>query len=233
MDMWDHHPWKASAARVDEMAGKVNKFIEEARNKGALIIHSPSDCGNQYDRSATTEERGAMDMAATALKDSPWCQNTKGDKKFWDQIKGSVPIHPNENKDGGSDPTRQTKTISVRPGDAICAEGFPHAFTTFMSLIQDREELVYVGVATNMCILNRYNGQCSIREHFPSRRLFLVRDLTDVQYEVDNFPKMDHFLAIDYVVDWISWTLNVDTLTSDVLLGGDPFRFQGDTRPRK
>lgn len=42
MDIWDNHPSQGTAARDDELAVPVNKFISAARDHGALIIHSPS-----------------------------------------------------------------------------------------------------------------------------------------------------------------------------------------------
>ena len=42
-DMWDEHWCKGATRRVAEMAPRMNEVIREARKRGVLIIHCPSD----------------------------------------------------------------------------------------------------------------------------------------------------------------------------------------------
>src|SRR4051812_40738434 len=42
-DMWDTHTCPNSAARVAEMAPRMNEVIKAARARGVFIIHCPSD----------------------------------------------------------------------------------------------------------------------------------------------------------------------------------------------
>ena len=47
-DMWDKHWCKGATSRVAEMAPHMNKVISIARDKGAHIVHAPSDCMDYY-----------------------------------------------------------------------------------------------------------------------------------------------------------------------------------------
>jgi hypothetical protein len=68
MDMWDKHWCKGATQRVKELAGPINSFIKVLRDKGALIIHSPSDVVDFYERTtATSEERQARKNATNAI----------------------------------------------------------------------------------------------------------------------------------------------------------------------
>ena len=49
-DMWDKHWCDAATDRVAELACHINKFVTEARERGALIIHAPSDTMGFYDK---------------------------------------------------------------------------------------------------------------------------------------------------------------------------------------
>src|SRR5438045_6614065 len=42
-DMWDQHWCQGATARVSEMAPRMNDVIKEARRRGVLIIHAPSE----------------------------------------------------------------------------------------------------------------------------------------------------------------------------------------------
>src|SRR4029453_7960296 len=41
-DMWDNHWCAAAAARVSQMAPRVNEAVKAARSRGVFIIHCPS-----------------------------------------------------------------------------------------------------------------------------------------------------------------------------------------------
>src|SRR5213592_4626747 len=48
-DMWDNHWCTAAAARVNEMAPRVNEFLKVARARKVFIIHCPSDTMKFYE----------------------------------------------------------------------------------------------------------------------------------------------------------------------------------------
>ncbi|MBL8792919.1 MAG: hypothetical protein JNM56_03370, partial [Planctomycetia bacterium] len=47
-DMWDKHWCACSTKRVGEMAPRMNEVVSALREKGALIIHCPSDTMEFY-----------------------------------------------------------------------------------------------------------------------------------------------------------------------------------------
>jgi hypothetical protein len=58
-----------------------------------------------------------------------------------------------------------------------------------------------------------------------------VRDLTDVMYNHRSAPYVDHFTGGDMFTEYIERYL-CPTITSDQVLGGKPFQFNEDKRPR-
>jgi hypothetical protein len=80
-----------------------------------------------------------------------------------------------------------------------------------------------------MCVLGR---PFSIRAMVGlGRNVVLMRDLTDTMYNARRRPYVSHFAGTDLVVEHIEryWC---PTVTSADLLGGKPFRFRADVRPR-
>ena len=58
----------------------------------------------------------------------------------------------------------------------------------------------------------------------------LVRDMTDTMYNPARAPYVSHFTGTDLIVEHIEkWVC--PTITSDQILGGQPFQFKQDTRP--
>src|SRR5688572_26765727 len=51
-DMWDDHHCVSAAARVVEMAPRMNQVVARLRDKGALIVHAPAGCMDFYSRTA-------------------------------------------------------------------------------------------------------------------------------------------------------------------------------------
>src|SRR5579875_3553347 len=47
-DVWDSHHCLNAVRRVEEMAPRINQLLDEARNRGVLIIHAPSECMDAY-----------------------------------------------------------------------------------------------------------------------------------------------------------------------------------------
>ncbi|NIP94311.1 MAG: nicotinamidase, partial [Akkermansiaceae bacterium] len=47
-DMWDLHHCKNAVERVGQMAPRMNELLNEARRRGALVVHAPSSCMEFY-----------------------------------------------------------------------------------------------------------------------------------------------------------------------------------------
>src|SRR5437773_4897897 len=73
-DMWDAHHCLNAVRRVEEMAPRMNKFLEEARSRGALIIHAPSGCMAPYKDHPGRKLAQAAPKAANLPADiGQWC----------------------------------------------------------------------------------------------------------------------------------------------------------------
>ena len=223
-DMWDKHWCQMSTQRVGEMAPRMNEFVKEARRRGSLVIHCPSDTLDFY---KDTPERK---LAQAAPKVEP-----KTELQRWCRIDltKEAPL-PIDDADGGCDTippdpnfkawSRQIATIEIHAGDAITdsAEAY--------HLMRQRgiENVLVMGVHTNMCVLGR---PFSIRQLVQQGlNVALVRDLTDTMYNPKQRPFGSHFTGTDLVVEHIEkyWC---PTLTSGDLLDGKEFRFPADKRP--
>jgi type 1 glutamine amidotransferase len=63
------------------------------------------------------------------------------------------------------------------------------------------------------------------------KRVVLMRDMTDTMYDPSKAPFVSHFSGTDRVVAHVERYV-CPTITSDQIVGGKPFRFKDDTRPR-
>ena len=220
-DMWDAHHCVSAVERVAEMAPHLNQVVCGLRDQGALIIHAPSSCMDFYRESS---QRARAIRAPEAQTDIEF------DWRDWDQAhEGPLPasfVDTGPCSCASSEPcctagppypwSRQIPAIDIAGDDAVSDDGRE----TF-NLLEERgiETVVVMGVATNICVLGRPFG---IRQLvYEGKRPVLCRDLTDSFHRDD----MGHVSGTDFVVEHIEryWCPSV---TSDQLVGGEPFRFQ-------
>ncbi len=222
-DMWDRHWCEGATGRVGEMAPRMNEVLEAARAKGMLIIHCPSDTLKFYE--GTPQRRLAQE--------APKAPNRP---KGWRSLDASrEPALPIDDSDGGCDEhpacrqhsawKRQVATLEIRPGDAITDSD--EAYNLMMQ--RGITNVVVMGVHLNMCVLGR---PFSIRNMvLQGQNVLLVRDLTDTMYNSRMAPFVSHFAGTDLVTEHVEkyWC---PSTTSVAFLGGEPFRFRADRRPR-
>lgn len=223
-DMWDDHWCSSSAARVAEMAPRMNQFLAALRSRGVLVVHAPSGTMEYY--KDYPQRKRALDAPAAKF-DPPargWCNLDP-------QREAPLPI---DDQAGGCDTPgleqrrawrKQIDTLEIAPEDAI-GDG-----VDILNLLAHRgiRNVMLVGVHTNMCVLGRPFG---IRQLiYQGKRVVLVRDLTDAMYDPAAAPKISHFGGTARVVAHIEryWC---PTIESNDILGGAPFRFGGDRRPQ-
>ncbi len=219
VDMRDDHHCTSAAQRVGEMAPFMNRVIIAAREKGVLIIHSPSDCMDFYE--GTVQRRRAMEapIAKTPVK-FQW-------NYFNPEKEG--PLAPKLEEGGCSCDTpdvcgpdvrawnRQNPAIEIGEPDAISDKG-----QEVYSLLEQRgiDDVIVMGVHTNRCVLGRPFG---IRQMvYLGKNVVLCRDLTD-SYHRD--PGR-HFEGLDLIINHVEeyWC---PTITSESITGKPPFRFEG------
>ncbi len=116
--------------------------------------------------------------------------------------------------------------LKIDDEDAISDSG-----VEIWNLLEQRgiKHVMLVGVHTNMCVLGRPFGLRQLAKN--GRDVVLVRDLTDTMYNPKKWPYVSHFQGTNLIVQHIEKFV-CPTITSDQLLGGQPFRYKADVRPR-
>lgn len=222
-DMWNDHYCRNAARRVAEMAPRMNEVLKKARAQGVLIIHSPSGCMQHYEGSPQRQLAQQAPKVQTKVAIEGWCYlNDKHEAQL------PVAVEQPSDDDGSIREAvrffdRQIDTLEIEAGDAI-ADG-PDAF--YLMRQRGIKNVIIMGVHTNMCVLGRPFG---IRQMvYQGQNIVLMRDMTDCMYNPRDEPYVDHYTGNDLVFEHIEryWC---PTVTSDDILGGQPFRFPDDQR---
>src|SRR5262249_47712876 len=90
------------------------------------------------------------------------------------------------------------------------------------------KHVILTGVHTNMCVLGRPFGLRQMARG--GRQVVLMRDMTDTMYNPARWPYVSHYTGNDLIIGHVEKFV-CPTITSDQILGGQPFRFAGDKRP--
>jgi nicotinamidase-related amidase len=195
VDMWDRHWSEGASRRGAVLAEKINDRVSRARAKGSLIVHAPSDTMDCY---GGTEGRKRF-LAA---------ENTG---PFPDPVPIMDYPLPVDDSDGGSDSVdqyppntkvwkRQTEKITIdHSRDLVCGDEGERLRAFLAS--REIKLLIYMGVHTNMCVLNRSFGiKNMLRRGY---KTVLVRDLTDAMYNPEKPPYVSHEEGTALVVSYI------------------------------
>ena len=223
-DMWDDHWCKQSAARVGEMAPKMNEVIKAARARGVFIIHCPSDTMDFYKDFPQRKLAQAAPVVRTEIPLERWVHLDKSREGE------TLPI---DDTDGGCDCdppvknyrawSRQHPAIEIAEHDAITdsAEAF------YLMKQRGIRNVIVMGVHTNICVLGRpFSIRQMVRQ---GQNVVLMRDMTDTMYNPAMAPFVSHFTGNDLIAEHIEqyWC---PTITSTDLTGREAFRFKDDTR---
>lgn len=229
-DMWNEHWCKGATRRCTEVASRIDAFVREARKRGSTIVHAPSGCMKAYDghpsRKRAEETPKAKELPPLIGK---WCHTIPEESKG---------VYPVDQSDGGCDCqplckgggpwNRQTDAIGIseEASDVISDSG-----AEIWSVFAQRgiDNVFVVGVHTNMCVLGRPFGLRNLSRY--GKNVVLVRDLTDTMYNSRSWPRVDHFRGTDLIVEHVEKFV-CPTVTSADVLGGEPFRFPRDKRPK-
>jgi nicotinamidase-related amidase len=203
-DMWDKHWCRGATARVGPLAAKAAPVIQKARDAGILIIHAPSETMEAY---ASTPQRQAIAALAKITPPTPPRQI-------------DAPTLPIDDSDGGCDTsgdsfykawTRQHAEIPIDPRDLISDQG---AEVYSALRLRGIENLLVMGVHTNMCILNRTFAIKQMTRW--GVRCILLRDLTDSMYDPADKPFVSHDQGTELVVQHIEKYWAPSTLSSQL-----------------
>jgi len=236
-DMWDQHHCLNAVLRVKELAPRMNDFLTKLRGQGALIIHAPSSCMEAYKDHPGRKLAQKAPRAANLPADiGAWCNKIPSEEKGkypLDQSDGGCDSEPAVQakfsawlKEQGRDPKApwraQIDMLAIHDGDAISASG-----VDIWNLLEARgiKNIMLVGVHTNMCVLGRPFGLRQLSKN--GKHVVLVRDLTDTMYNPASWPHVSHFRGTELIIEHIEKYV-CPTITSDQVLGGQPFRFKGN-----
>jgi len=240
-DMWDAHHCLNATKRGAELAPKIDAFISKIRESGGTVIHAPSSCMETYKDHPARKRAQAVPLSKK-LPDgiSEWLN--------WIDEKEESAGYPIDHSDGGEDDdpdehaawakeleargknprapwTAQTDGIKIdSEKDYITDDGKQN-----WSILEQRgiENVILVGVHTNMCVLGRPFGLRQLAKN--GKNVVLVRDLTDTMYNPAMPPKVSHFQGTDLIIDHVEKFV-CPTISSEQVVGGAPHRFNQDTR---
>ena len=239
-DMWDLHLCLNATLRGAEVAPRMNQFLKTARKNGSLIIHAPSSCMKPYENHPGRKRAQGAPMAPNLPKQiAEWCYSIPEEEQG---------VYPIDQTDGGEDDdpvehaawakelaakglnprapwTRQTDLLDIHKNDVISDNG-----VEIWNVMEAEgiKNVILVGVHTNMCVLGRPFGLRRLASN--GKNVVLCRDLTDTMYNPKMKPYVSHFTGTDLIIEHIEkWVC--PTITSNQLLGDEPFQFKKDTRP--
>jgi nicotinamidase-related amidase len=217
-DMWDAHWCRGATARVAEMAPRMNEVLTILRDKGALVIHCPSNCMQFYEG---TQQRKLAQSAPPVAG----VRHLKESLPFDPHREAALPI---DDYDGGCDCepqcrqfspyTRQIAALEIGPDDAVTDSVEAY----YLMRARGIKNVIVMGVHANMCILAR---PFAIRQLVAQDlNVVLMRDLTDTMYNSRRRPNVSHFRGTGLVVSHIEryWC---GTVSSNQVTGKEPFQF--------
>lgn len=190
-DVWDNHWSRGAVEREEVMLPRMNQLVASARAQGVQIIHAPSDTMDFY---ATAPARQRIQTLPLVEPPPP--------------LDHPNPPLPVDASDQGSD-TGETQTHkawhSQHPAieidqerDVVSDKG-----QEIYSLLhhQGIEQVLIMGVHTNMCVLNR---SFAIKQMVKwGVNIALIRDLTDTMYNPAMPPYVSHDEGTRLVIEYI------------------------------
>lgn len=220
-DMWDDHYCKLAAQRVGVMVPEMNRVVSKAREQGVMILHAPSGTVDVYKDSLYRRRLLEAKFAKPPVPLESWCHLDP---------KREPPLSVDTSKCSCDDPIvgpAVRKFSKQHPGlDIIGWDGVSDSGQEIWNfLVQEGiENVVIMGVHTNMCVLGRPFG---IRQLVRLKKnVVLARDLTDAMYDPRQPPFVSHARGTEMVVEhierwWCPSILGTD-LTRVVAGSADP-----------
>lgn len=239
-DVWDKHHCLNAVRRLEEFAPTMNEVLKEARRRGATIIHSPSDCMPAYENHPARQRATTVPQDNAAPPDIEfWCSKIPSEEQA---------AYPIDQSDGGEDddPTEHARwaaelaALGRNPGMPWKTQSSLIEIDDAVDFISDKgdevwnilqsrgiKNVILVGVHTNMCVLGRPFG---LRQMVRGgKNVVLMRDMTDCMYNPKRWPFVDHFTGNDLIISHVERYV-CPTITSDQILGGNPFHSKYDRR---
>jgi nicotinamidase-related amidase len=225
-DLWDRHWCRGAAARVNELAPRIEAVLQNLRDRGCLIVHAPSDTMAFY---ATHPARIRL-LQAAAQK--VLVLSEAGQKRL--EQEPPIPVDP-KRKECDCGPEKCVSQVvwsRQHPGITIMEQDLIGDSFDILQAFQHYQinQVLIMGVHTNLCVVGRNFGiRNLVRYGFQP---LLVRDMTDCMAPRDEFPFVDHMTALDYVIYHIETYLCGTIDSGQILEDGQVFKFHEDQRTR-
>ncbi len=223
-DMWDKHWCNDATARVAEIAPEMNKVLTIARGKGVKIVHAPSDCMDYYaNYPGRKEAMKYKDKKIAALADG---------NKLPSEENAPWPVDQSDEGCENADckPHRawkkQIDALTITDQDLISDSGAEIGAYFKKKGIKN---VILMGVHTNMCVIGRSFGLRAMKRM--GMNVVLMRDMTDLMYNHEMPPYVNHFTGLDLIVEYIE-TYVCPSIVSTDFTGKKQFVFKEDKRPR-
>ncbi|NND99356.1 MAG: isochorismatase family protein [Pirellulaceae bacterium] len=238
-DVWDYHHCLNAVRRIEEFAPRLNQVLQAARKQGVTIIHAPSDCMDAYrDHPARQRATGAEKSEKLPADIETWCSQIPSEESAnypIDQSDGGEDDDPVEHaawakklESLGRNPQmpwkKQTEMLTIDPVVDYVSDRGDEVWNILQQ--HEIENVILVGVHTNMCVLGRPFG---LRQMVKAdKNVVLMRDMTDTMYNPKSWPYVSHFEGTRRIIDHIERYV-CPTISSDQIIGGSEFRFAGDS----
>lgn len=241
-DMWDYHHCRNATLRVGEMAPRMNALVADLRGRGVLVVHAPSSCLDFYqDHPARLRAMNAPKAANLPADITSWCKVIPGEE---------MEKYPIDQSDGGEDDDleihakwadhlesigrnpkkpwkRQIELIEIDGERDIISDKGDEIWNSMEA--RGIENVLLVGVHTNMCVLGRPFGLRQMAKN--GKNVALVRDMTDTMYNPKMAPFVSHYRGTELIIEHIEKYV-APSVTSDQIIGGEEFQFQWNVPTR-
>lgn len=190
-DMWDRHWSRGASERVEAMVPTMNQVVAAARQRGTLILHAPSETMSFY---ADHPARQRIQALPSVPPPTP--------------LDHADPPLPIDDSDGGSDTgesnwykawSRQHAGLAIDAEKDLITDDGAEVYNALHHY--GIEQLLIMGVHTNMCVLRR---SFAIKQMVRwGVNVALVADLTDTMYNPAQRPYVSHEEGTRLVVEYI------------------------------
>ncbi|HUW18803.1 MAG TPA: ThuA domain-containing protein [Sedimentisphaerales bacterium] len=169
IDMWDRHWCRTYTARVGNMAPRMNRTLDAARKLGIQVVFAPSDVADFY---KDYPQRKAMQAIPASPPPKKVAFNPPPEPKGKDCCECG-PTQPCRSESFGRW-SRQHPDLKIAEGDLL---GDCNNERELLNFCQHRgiDTLIYMGVASNMCVLHRRFGILNMGRY--GFRIIFVCDL--------------------------------------------------------
>lgn len=223
-DMWSDHPCQMAAMRVARMAPRMNEVASLARDHGVAIIHAPSGGMKHYEDTPFRKRIKEARPSKPPVPIKGWCYHNAEREGPWPIIdnvaRGKAKVT------GCDDPIaiphyeidrHQQAAIQIVGYDVVSDKG-PEIYNFLEQ--EKRNNVVLMGVHTNMCVLGRPFG---IRQQkYLGKNVALCRDLTDALYDPRDEPHVSHTRGVELVIEHIEkyWCPSISAQDLTVAIPG-------------